>query len=219
MFKRLTSFILIVVFTAVLGSGCTKGNDNPVLVLQIESEKFGIEGTVEIEMYPDKAPNTVKNIISLATKGFYDGINVSKVLPGALVEIGDPKNLQLGGIRYAIDGEFKENGFTQNDIKFERGVVAISRYQQSYDSAVGDFFIQLDDTNKYDGKYAAFGRVIKGIELLDEISRVRNVGQALGYEPVFTIKVVSTYLKLKGKQYGEPKTHTREFYGSRKDSD
>lgn len=214
--KKFLSLVIVVVFVITLTTGCSNENDNPVLVLNIKSEQFGIEGTVEIEMYPDKAPNTVKNIIYLANEGFYDGIQVSMVRPGKLVEIGDPKNIQLGGVRYAIKGEFKDNGFTQNDIKFERGIVAMSRYKQSYDSAVGDFFIQLDDTDQYDGKYAAFGRVIKGLELLDEISRVKNVGGALGYEPVFVIKVESTYLKLKGKQYDEPKRHMREHYGANK---
>lgn len=88
MLKRVISFLMVAIFTLALVTGCSNSNDNPVLVLQIESEKLGIEGTVEIEMYPDKAPNTVKNIISLATKGYYDGINVCKVLPGSLVEIG-----------------------------------------------------------------------------------------------------------------------------------
>lgn len=215
--KKFLAFCMAVVILVTLATGCSKEkNDNPVLVLNIKSERFGIEGIIEIEMYPDKAPNTVKNIIYLANLGFYDGIQICQVRPDKLVEIGDPKNVQLGGVRYAIKGEFKENGFTQNDIKFERGVVAMSRYAASYDSAVGDFFIQLDDTEEYDGKFVAFGRVTKGLELLDEISRVKNVGRALGYEPVYPIFIESVYLKLKGKQYGEPKRLTREFFGANK---
>lgn len=216
MYKRL-SLILLAVFLIFSLAGCKDRNTNPVLVLEIESEYYDLKGTIEIEMYYDKAPNTVKNIIYLASEGFYDGITIAKVLKGHLIEIGDPRNIQLGGIRYAIDGEFKANGFEGNDIKFERGVVAMSRYAQSYDSAVGDFFILLDESNEFDDKYAAFGKIIKGLDFLDEIGQVKTVGAALGYEPIANIKIVSTYLKLKGLQYDEPKRHVREYYGVDKD--
>ncbi len=212
MFKRASGIIMVLVLISTLMlTGCNQ-NKNPVLVLYFKGGKSGVEGTVEIEMYPDKAPNTVNNIIYLASQGFYDGITVSMVRPDKIVKIGDPRNVQLGGVRYAIEGEFKNNGYTKNDIKFERGIVAMARYEQSYDSAVGDFFIQLDNTTEYDGNYAAFGKVIKGLELIEDISHAKNVGAALGYEPVYSIKIESTYLKLKGETYPEPKTHPRKYY-------
>ncbi len=126
---------------------------------------------IVLELYPDKAPNTVANFVELANSGFYDGIIFHRVVNGFVIQGGDPEGTGRGGPGYHIKGEFANNGFTQNDIKHERGVISMAR-SKDMDSAGSQFFIMHEDAPNLDGAYAAFGRVIEGIEVVDAIASV-----------------------------------------------
>lgn len=121
-----------------------------------------------IELYPDVAPNTVNNFISLANKGFYDGLIFHRVIRGFMIQGGCPNGTGTGGPNYAIKGEFSQNGF-KNDLKHERGVISMARAMNP-NSAGSQFFIMHKDSPHLDGAYAAFGKVTSGLEVVDEIA-------------------------------------------------
>lgn len=177
--KRLISSILIAIFvlmTSLVFVGCNadvdnvdKGEEtmkNPVITIEMENGK-----TIKAELYPEKAPNTVNNFISLASSGFYDGLIFHRVIYGFMIQGGDPAGIGTGGPGYCIKGEFALNGFTQNDLKHERGVLSMAR-AASMDSAGSQFFIMHKNASHLDGQYAAFGKVTEGIEVVDEIASV-----------------------------------------------
>ena len=139
---------------------------NPVITIEMENGK-----TIKAELYPEKAPNTVNNFISLASSGFYDGLIFHRVIYGFMIQGGDPAGIGTGGPGYCIKGEFALNGFTQNDLKHERGVLSMAR-AASMDSAGSQFFIMHKNASHLDGQYAAFGKVTEGIEVVDEIASV-----------------------------------------------
>jgi peptidyl-prolyl cis-trans isomerase B (cyclophilin B) len=139
---------------------------NPQVTIQMENDK-----TITLELYPDKAPNTVNNFLSLASSGFYDGLIFHRVIKGFMIQGGDPNGTGMGGPGYKIKGEFALNGFKQNDIKHLRGVISMARSQMP-NSAGSQFFIMHANAAYLDGQYAAFGKVIKGIEVVDEIASV-----------------------------------------------
>lgn len=124
---------------------------------------------VKGELYPDKAPETVKNFEELANKGFYDGLIFHRVIPGFMIQGGDPKGDGTGGPGHTIHGEFAANGFTQNDIKHERGVLSMAR-TMAPNSAGSQFFIMHQNAPHLDGQYAAFGKVTDGMDAVDEIA-------------------------------------------------
>ena len=134
----------------------------------IEIEKLG---TIEVELLPDKAPLTVANFIKLANKKFYDGLTFHRVIGGFMVQGGDPLGTGTGGSDKEIKGEFKANGVTSNDIKHLRGAISMAR-SGNPDSASSQFFIVHQDAAHLDGQYAAFGNVIKGMEVVDAIAAV-----------------------------------------------
>lgn len=127
-------------------------------------------GKITLELYPEKAPLTVANFEKLVSEGFYDGLTFHRIIPGFMVQGGDPLGNGMGGAEKKIKGEFKANG-VDNDIKHERGVISMAR---SYDpnSASSQFFIMHADAPHLDGQYAAFGRVISGMEVVDEIASI-----------------------------------------------
>ena len=125
------------------------------------------------ELYPEKAPNTVNNFISLANKGFYDGLIFHRVIPGFMIQGGCPNGNGMGGPGYEINGEFSANGFKQNDLLHTTGVLSMAR-TMAPNSAGSQFFIMHEDAPHLDGQYAAFGKVIEGIEVVDEICKVRT---------------------------------------------
>ena len=120
------------------------------------------------ELYPEKAPQSVYNFISLANKGFYDGLIFHRVIPGFMIQGGDPQGTGMGGPGYRIKGEFKHNGFGQNNLKHDRGVLSMARSMMP-DTAGSQFFIMHDKAPHLDGEYAAFGKVIEGMEVADAI--------------------------------------------------
>ena len=127
---------------------------------------------IHLELYPDVAPNTVANFVQLAQDGFYDGTIFHRVISGFMIQGGDPKGTGMGGPGYTIKGEFRANGVV-NNIKHERGVISMARSMMP-DSAGSQFFIMHADAPHLDGQYAAFGRVIEGIEEVDKIAAART---------------------------------------------
>ena len=128
--------------------------------------------SLKLELYPDKAPITVDNFVSLVKKGFYDGLIFHRVISGFMIQGGDPQGTGMGGPGYQIKGEFSANG-VDNDLKHERGVISMARSMRP-DSAGSQFFIMHKTSPHLDGQYAAFGKVIEGIELVDKIASVRT---------------------------------------------
>ena len=137
---------------------------NPVVTIEMENV-----GIIKAELYPEKAPNTVNNFISLAKSGFYDGLIFHRVISGFMIQGGDPSGNGTGGPGYGIKGEFVLNGFRLNNIKHIRGVLSMAR-ASSPDSAGSQFFIMHQNAAHLDGQYAAFGRVIEGMETVDKIA-------------------------------------------------
>jgi len=127
---------------------------------------------MKLELYPDIAPNTVANFIELANAGFYDGLIFHRVIPGFMIQGGDPTGTGMGGPGYVIRGEFAANGL-ENSLSHERGVISMARAQHP-DSAGSQFFIMHADYPALDGQYAAFGRVIEGIEAVDHVAAVQT---------------------------------------------
>ncbi len=127
-------------------------------------------GKIELELYPEAAPKTVENFLKLVSEGFYDGLMFHRVIPGFMIQGGDPLGNGMGGSKNNIVGEFKANGF-DNPIKHVRGVISMAR---AYDpnSASSQFFIMHANAPHLDGQYAAFGKVISGMEVVDEIASI-----------------------------------------------
>ena len=128
-------------------------------------------GTIRLELYPDLAPQSVRNFCYLARQGFYEGLTFHRILSGFMIQGGDPNGNGTGGPGYCIKGEFEANGF-ENELKHTRGVISWARRSKPYDSAGSQFFIMHVDYPSLDGLYAAFGRVIEGIEVVDAIAAV-----------------------------------------------
>jgi peptidyl-prolyl cis-trans isomerase B (cyclophilin B) len=127
---------------------------------------------IEAELYPDSAPKTVDNFIKLAKEGFYDGLTFHRVIPGFMIQGGDPNGNGTGGPGYTIEGEFSDNGF-KNDLKHTRGVLSMARAMDP-NSAGSQFFIMHADAPHLDGSYAAFGKVVKGMDAVDKIASVKT---------------------------------------------
>src|SRR5699024_6641033 len=134
---------------------------NPIVTIQTT------RGTLKVELYPEVAPNTVNNFIYLVKRGFYDGTIFHRVIPGFMIQGGDPEGTGMGGPGYGIKGEFAMNGF-QNGLRHTTGVISMARSQRP-NSAGSQFFIMVDDAPYLDGQYAAFGKVTEGIEVAQAI--------------------------------------------------
>lgn len=168
---------------------------NPIVTFEMENGK-----TFKAELYPDKAPNTVNNFLSLVNKGFYDGIIFHRVIAGFMIQGGDPEGKGIGGPGYHIKGEFSGNGFKKNDIAHVRGVLSMARAQHP-DSAGSQFFVMHEDADYLDGQYAAFGKVIEGMETVDSIANVKTDWSDRPYEEQKMKKVTAETF---GVEYPEP---------------
>ena len=167
---------------------------NPIVTIEMENG-----GVMKAELYPEIAPNTVNNFISLANKGFYDGVIFHRVIPGFMIQGGDPMGKGIGGPGYSIKGEFTSNGF-KNDLRHTRGVLSMAR-TMAPNSAGSQFFIMHDDAPHLDNQYAAFGKIIEGIEVVDQIAKVRTDFNDKPRTPQVMKKVtVETF----GVEYPEP---------------
>ena len=140
---------------------------NPVVTIEMENGN-----TIKAELYPDIAPNTVRNFISLVSSGYYDGLIFHRVIPGFMIQGGCPQGSGMGGPGYSIKGEFSGNGFN-NPLKHDKGVLSMAR-SASPNSAGSQFFIMVEKAPHLDGQYAAFGKVIEGIEEADRIVSVKR---------------------------------------------
>jgi peptidyl-prolyl cis-trans isomerase B (cyclophilin B) len=149
---------------------------NPIVTIQMKDG-----GVMKAELYPEIAPETVKNFVDLASKGFYNGLIFHRVIPGFMIQGGDPEGTGMGGPGYKIKGEFTANGF-RNDLKHTRGVLSMARAMDP-NSAGSQFFIMHEDSPHLDGQYAAFGKLIEGIEVVDKIASVRTDYQDRPLEP------------------------------------
>ena len=167
---------------------------NPIVTIEMEDG-----GTIKAELYPEIAPNTVNNFISLINKGYYDGVIFHRVIPGFMIQGGDPKGTGTGGPGYSIKGEFTRNGF-KNDLKHDRGVLYMARTMMP-NSAGSQFFIMHKNSPHLDGQYAAFGKVLEGMEVVDAIANTRRGPNDKPLTPQVMKKVtVETF----GVEYPEP---------------
>ena len=138
--------------------------ENPIVTIEMENG-----GKIVAELYPEIAPETVNNFVSLASKGFYDGLIFHRVIPGFMIQGGDPQGTGMGGPGYSIKGEFARNGFKQNNLRHSRGVLSMARSMMP-NSAGSQFFIMHADAPHLDGDYAAFGKVTEGMDVVDAIA-------------------------------------------------
>ncbi|QNK60957.1 peptidylprolyl isomerase [Paenibacillus sp. PAMC21692] len=167
---------------------------HPEVTIELSNDKL-----IKIELYPEVAPNTVNNFISLVQSGFYDGLIFHRVIPGFMIQGGDPDGNGTGGPGYSIPGEFSENGF-ENKLKHTRGVLSMAR-SNAPDSAGSQFFIMVEDAPSLDNLYASFGKVIEGIEAADEIVAQDRDGSDKPLEPISMKKVT---VDLKGMTFDPP---------------
>ena len=167
---------------------------NPIITITMKDG-----GMIKVELYPDIAPNTVYNFIDLVKKEFYNGLTFHRVIPGFMIQGGCPEGTGMGGPGYTIKGEFSHNGF-KNDLKHEPGVISMARAMNP-NSAGSQFFIMHENSPHLDGEYAAFGKVIEGMEVVNKIAEVKTSRSDKPVEP----QVMETVtVELFGEDYSEP---------------
>lgn len=172
------------------------GNENlPVVTITVENY-----GVIQAELYPEIAPNTVNNFISLVKKGFYDNLTFHRIIKGFMIQGGDPKGDGTGGPGYSIEGEFTSNGFA-NSLKHTKGVLSMARAQDP-NSAGSQFFIMTGDAPNLDGQYAAFGKVTSGLDVLEKIQSVKTKSNDA---PIDKVVIKSITVDTKGVDYNDPK--------------
>lgn len=227
--KKLTISIIALIFVLILGGFLAYGYyqkatyklQRPVVSMEIENY-----GTIKMELYPDAAPNTVKNFIKLINEGYYNGLTFHRV-EESLIQGGDIAGDGTGSTEYAINGEFSENGY-DNTLKFERGTVGLARQdytyysslnpnlvEEGYNSGYAQFFIMAKDENSFNGYYTAFGKVIEGMEIVDEITKLETeveTDEETGEtsettKPVNPPVISNVSVETFGVEYGEPETH------------
>ena len=234
---ELIAILVVIVLIGVVGFGyykkATENKQNPMVTMEVKDL-----GTIKLELYPDKAPNTVANFIKLANNGFYDGLTYHRIVKDFMVQGGDKEGTgsgspTLGDLKgeendekYSIKGEFVQNGFNKNDIRFEKGVIAMARSdyssmgmtEEGYNSAGSQFFIMTKDNANLNGQYAAFGKVIEGWDVLDklnetEVQPAENEGSEAS-TPVNAPVITSIRVETNGVDYGEPETMKPFDYSS-----
>lgn len=169
---------------------------NPIVTFELNNG-----GTIKAELYSDVAPNTVKNFVSLVNKGFYNNLTFHRVINGFMIQGGCPEGTGMGGPGYGIKGEFKINGF-ENNLVHEEGVLSMARSQMP-DSAGSQFFIMHKNSPHLDGQYAAFGKVIEGLEEVDKIANVATDFRDCPKEPIVMTKVT---VDVTSEELGQPDT-------------
>lgn len=171
--------------------------ENPLVAMYIENY-----GAIVMELYPDKAPNTVNNFISLVSSGFYDDNSFHRLVPGFVLQGGDPNGDGTGGPGYSIKGEFKNNGFDGNDLKHKEKIVSMAR-SSDMDSAGSQFFIMLGTSSYLDGDYAAFGKVIDGFDIITEIEDEEVVSDSNTGKLQTNLTIKKALVDTRGKTYDE----------------
>lgn len=167
---------------------------NPVVTIEMENG-----GKIIAELYPEIAPESVRNFLSLAGEGFYNGLIFHRVIPGFMIQGGDPQGTGMGGPGYCIKGEFKANGHP-NKLSHKRGVLSFAR-SQAFNSAGSQFFIMHADAPYLDGQYAAFGAVTEGLDVIDEIAAVSTDRND---RPSTPQKIKAITVETYGEDYGQP---------------
>lgn len=175
--------------------------DNPTVAMYIKGY-----GAIVIELYPNIAPNTVNNFISLVKSGFYDNNTFHRLMPGFVLQGGDPTGSGNGGPGYSIKGEFTNNKFT-NTLKHTKGIVSMAR-SQKYDSAGSQFFIMLGDANYLDNNYASFGKVIDGMDIIDKIAKNEVIADKESGKLQNNLTLEKALVNTKGIEYEEVKKIT-----------
>ena len=202
--RRISVLLLCMIIGVTAMSGCTEKSpsQNPVATIEMASG-----GIIKVELYPDKAPNTVNNFISLANSGYYDGVIFHRIIEGFMVQGGDPDGTGMGGPGYTVKAEFSNAGFTKNDISHKPGVISMARQGNpynppaAYDTAGSQFFICHGDASFLDGDYTAFGMVIEG---MDEVNRLGTVATGAQDRPVQEEKMLKVTVDTFGVTYPEP---------------
>ncbi|MBC5995712.1 peptidylprolyl isomerase [Romboutsia ilealis] len=198
-------FLASILAGALALVGCSSNLNNideartPPKELPIATIVFRDFGTVEVELYPHIAPNTVNNFISLANSGFYDGLTFHRIIKDFMIQGGDPDGTGMGGPGYSIKGEFANNKF-KNDLAHTEGVISMAR-SQSKNSAGSQFFIVTKDSPHLDGQYASFGKVISGMDI---IHKIENVETDSNDKPIKDVLIQSIKVDTKGVDYKEP---------------
>ena len=170
---------------------------NPTFIIEMENGQ-----TMKGELYPETAPNSVANFVELANSGFYDGVIFHRVIPGFMIQGGDPLGRGTGGPGYSIRGEFARNGFN-NPLKHTRGVLSMAR-SSAYNSASSQFFIMHMDAPHLDKQYAAFGKVTEGMDVVDAIARTPR--SMFNDKPTHEQKMKTVTVETFGVEYPEPET-------------
>ena len=169
--------------------------------LPIATIKVKDYGTMEVELYPNIAPNTVNNFIALAKKGYYDGLTFHRIIDNFMIQGGDPQGDGTGGPGYSIKGEFSANK-VDNKLLHKVGVISMARSTE-VDTAGSQFFIMTADATHLDGNYAGFGRVIKGLDVLTKLGKVKT---GTNDKPAKDVVIESITIDTKGVEYKEPET-------------
>ncbi len=169
--------------------------NNPIVTFDL-----GEDGIIKAELYPEIAPNTVNNFISLIKKGFYNGLIFHRVIKGFMIQGGCPDGSGMGGPGYSIDGEFTSNGFN-NDLKHTKGVLSMARSMEP-NSAGSQFFIMHEDAPHLDGQYASFGKVIEGLNVVDKVA---NTKTDYSDKPLIDVVMTKVTVDTFGIDYDEPK--------------
>jgi peptidyl-prolyl cis-trans isomerase B (cyclophilin B) len=176
----------------------SKNTVKPIVTIEMEDG-----AKIKIELYPEVAPNTVNNFVSLVKKGFYNGLIFHRVIPGFMIQGGDPQGTGAGGPGYSIKGEFSENG-VNNALKHTRGVISMARAQDA-NSGGSQFFIMVKDSDFLDGKYAAFGKVLEGMDEVDKIVGTQtDMSENPGGRPVKDQKMKAVTVDTLGGNFSEP---------------
>lgn len=192
--------IIIILVSILCLTGCGKKEyDNPIVTMNIKDY-----GTIEIELYPKYAPNTVANFVNLVEEGFYNGNTFHRLVPGFVLQGGDPEGNGTGDPGYSIKGEFRENGYTKNTLKHKAGIISMAR-SAAPDSAGSQFFIVLADSQMIsaalDNKYAAFGKVIQGMDVIKNIEDSAEVEDSQTGKLKENITIESATVDTFGKEY------------------
>lgn len=226
---ELIAILVVIVLIGVVGFGyykkATTKNTNPIVTMEVKDL-----GTIKLELYPDKAPNTVANFIKLANNGFYDGLTYHRIVKDFMIQGGDKEGTgkgspTLGDLKgeendekYSIKGEFVQNGFSKNNLRLEKGVIAMARSdysslgmtEEGYNSAGSQFFIMTKDNANLNGQYAAFGKVIEGWDILDKLNETEvkpaEDKDSEASTPVNAPVITSIRVETNGVDYGEPET-------------
>ena len=169
-------------------------NQNPIVTITMENGDV-----MKAELYPEIAPNTVNNFISLINKGFYDGVVFHRIIPGFMIQGGDPEGTGMGGPGYSIKGEFSHNGF-KNDLLHTKGVLSMARTMMP-NSAGSQFFIMHKNSPHLDGSYAAFGKIVDG---LDIVNKIADVPTDYMDRPLEDQRIKTVTVDTKGVEYDEP---------------